>query len=86
MLGGKIVQEADTKEFENVLNAVDNLTGDDAKGFLKIIYANFDIYENGNYTSDQLIKEVSSIYSQKILRAVELRNAKKKEPSNRVNE
>ncbi len=71
----------DTSEFEDTLNAVENLTEEDAKAFLKLIYANIDIFKNGNgnYTIEKLIEEISSFYSQKIIRTVELRNAIKEE-------
>ncbi|WP_339229302.1 hypothetical protein NSQ77_05205 [Oceanobacillus sp. FSL K6-2867] len=72
-------ETTDTSDFENTLNAVDNLTEEDAKAFLKLIYANLDIYKNGNgnYTIEKLVEEISFFYSQKIIRAVELRKAKK---------
>ncbi|MBR3121207.1 hypothetical protein [Oceanobacillus profundus] len=67
------------KDTTDTLNAVENLTEEDAKAFLKLIYANIDIFKNGNYTIEKLIEEISSFYSQKIIRTVELRNAIKEE-------
>ncbi|HHW38014.1 MAG TPA: hypothetical protein GXX18_12345 [Bacillales bacterium] len=73
----------DTEEFDNVLNAIENLNEEDAKGFLKIIFGKLNIFEKGNgtFSNDQLIKEVSSIYNQKIPKTIEIREKQKEKNS-----
>jgi len=71
-----------SNEFDSTIDAINQLSEEDAKAFLKIIYGHFNNYETGtgaSYTSEQLIKEVASIYSEKILKVNELRKANQDE-------
>lgn len=69
-------ETTDTNEFENMIDAVNHLTEDDAKSLLKIIYGfvNTAMTGNGGDTMKlEVVDKLSNIYK-RILDLNELRN------------
>lgn len=62
MFEKKLADNDAVKQYEDVLKSVDDMKEEEAKAFLKQIYARLDIVENGNdkYKNDQCVKDLMS--------------------------
>lgn len=80
MLAVRGIASRGRKYFQSVLHTVNQLSEEDAKSFLKIIYGKMDNYKSSgeSISSDMFIKEMESIYHDKIPRNIQLRVKQKK--------
>ncbi|NRG44277.1 hypothetical protein HRF87_05805 [Bacillus sp. CRN 9] len=68
----------ETTELDSILLHINQLNEEEAKAFLKLIYARINIYEkgNGNYLAEKLIKDISDVFT-KVPEATQIRVSKK---------
>ncbi|TFJ93140.1 hypothetical protein [Lentibacillus salicampi] len=62
MFEDKIPSKESVKQYEDTLKSVNMMNGEDAKAFLKQVYARLDIVQNGNgeYKSEQCVRDLIS--------------------------
>lgn len=73
----------DTEEFENTINAVNNLTDEDAKSLLRLIYGFLDTAITGNGGDKvklEIVDKISNIYK----RVPELNELRKNKSSKKA--
>ena len=70
------------KEFDEVIENIDRLTGEDARAFLKLIHGYLSIVEEGDgtFTHSDFVEKVSRLPKQAVARALPLRAAIKQSP------
>ena len=70
------------KEFEEIIDKIDQLTGEDARVFLKLIHGYLSIVEEGDgtFTHSDFVEKVSRFYKKDVARVIQLREEIKKSP------
>lgn len=70
------------KEFDEVIENIDRLTGEDARAFLKLIHGYLSIVEEGDgtFTHSHFVEKVSGLYKKDVARVIQLREEIKKSP------
>jgi len=77
------VKEADNlREFDEIIENIDQLTGEDARTFLKFIHGYLNMVEEGNgtFTNSDFVEKVSGLYKKDLARVIQLREEIKKSP------
>jgi len=77
------VKEADSlREFDEIIENIDQLTGEDARAFLKFIHGYLSIVEEGDgtFTHSDFVEKVSEFYKKDLAKVIELRGEMKKSP------
>ncbi|EJQ44315.1 Uncharacterized protein BWINRASL_04911 [Bacillus mycoides] len=75
------MKEADSlREFDEIIENIDQLTGEDARAFLKLIHGYLSIVEVGDRacTSSDFVEKVSGLYKNDVAKVIKLREEKKK--------
>lgn len=70
------------KEFDEVIDNINRLTGEDARTFLKFIHGYLSIVEEGDgtFTQSDFVEKVSGIYKKDLAKVIGLREEIKKSP------
>ncbi|AYF09013.1 MULTISPECIES: hypothetical protein [Bacillus] len=70
------------KEFDEVIDNINRLTGEDARTFLKFIHGYLSIVEEGDgtFTHSNFVEKVSSFYKKDLAKIINLREEIKKSP------
>ncbi|GAB6433960.1 hypothetical protein bcgnr5372_52650 [Bacillus luti] len=70
------------KEFDEVIDNINRLTGEDARAFLKFIHGYLNIVEEGDgtFTHSDFVEKVSSFYKNDLAKVIKLREEIKKSP------
>ncbi|AAT61071.1 MULTISPECIES: hypothetical protein [Bacillus] len=70
------------KEFDEVIDNINRLTGEDARAFLKLIHGYLSIVEEGDgtFTHSDFVEKVSGLYKKDVARVIQLREEIKKSP------
>ncbi|MFB5251572.1 hypothetical protein ACE38F_14440 [Bacillus mycoides] len=68
-------------EFDEVIENIDNLTGEDARAFLKFIHGYLSIVEEGDgtFTNNEFVEKVSSLYKKDLPKVIKIREEIKKQ-------
>ncbi|MGR6005228.1 hypothetical protein ACT7CR_02430 [Bacillus paranthracis] len=68
------------KEFDEVIDNINRLTGEDARAFLKLIHGYLSIVEEGDgtFTHSDFVEKVSGLYKKDVARVIQLREEIKK--------
>ncbi|QHH87057.1 hypothetical protein FPL02_27425 [Bacillus paranthracis] len=63
------------KEFDEVIDNINRLTGEDARAFLKLIHGYLSIVEEGDgtFTHSDFVEKVSGLYKKDVARVIQLR-------------
>ncbi|WP_033717611.1 hypothetical protein [Bacillus cereus] len=69
------------KEFDEVIENIDHLTGEDARAFSKLIHGYLSIVEEGDgtFTNSDFVEKVSGLYKKDLFKLIELREGIKKQ-------
>ncbi len=82
--GGIRLKERDSlREFDEIIENINYLTGEDARAFLKFIHGYLNIVEEGDgtFTESDFVEKVSGIYKQDLAKLIQLREEQiKKSP------
>lgn len=81
--GGIRLKERDSlREFDEIIENIDQLTGEDARAFLKFIHGYLSIVEEGDgtFTHSDFVEKVSGLYKKDVARVIQLREEIKKSP------
>ncbi|WP_144615193.1 hypothetical protein [Bacillus cereus] len=70
------------KEFDEVIDNINRLTGEDARAFLKFIHGYLSRVEEGDrtFTHSDFVEKVSSFYKKDLAKVIKLREEIKKSP------
>ncbi|MDA1855192.1 hypothetical protein [Bacillus anthracis] len=70
------------REFDEIIENLDRLTGEDARAFLKLIHGYLSIVEEGDgtFTHGDFVEKVSGLYKKDVARIIQLREEIKKSP------
>ncbi|HDR7912594.1 TPA: hypothetical protein QCY05_001709 [Bacillus wiedmannii] len=77
------MKEADSlREFDEIIENIDQLTGEDARVFLKFIHGYLSIVEEGDgtFTNSDFFEKVSGLYKKDLAKLIKLREEIKKSP------
>jgi len=77
------LKEADSlRKFDEIIENIDQLTGEDARTFLKFIHEYLSIVEEGDgtFTHSDFVEKVSEFYKKDLAKVIELREEIKKSP------
>ncbi|MGH0595113.1 hypothetical protein [Bacillus pretiosus] len=77
------MKEADSlREFDEIIENIDQLTGEDARVFLKFIHGYLSIVEEGDgtFTNSDFVEKVSGLYKKDLAKLIKLREEIKKSP------
>lgn len=77
------MKEADNlREFDEIIENIDQLTGEDARTFLKFIHGYLNMVEEGNgtFTHSDFVEKVSALYKKDLAKVIKLREEIKKSP------
>ncbi|MGR5909349.1 hypothetical protein ACT7C4_02755 [Bacillus pacificus] len=68
------------REFDEIIDNIDQLTGEDARAFLKLIHGYLSIVEEGDgtFTHSDFVEKVSRFYKKDVARVIQLREEIKK--------
>ena len=63
------------REFDEIIENIDRLTGEDARAFLKLIHGYLSIVEEGDgtFTHSDFVEKVSGLYKKDVARVIQLR-------------
>ena len=66
-------------EFDEIIENIDQLTGEDARAFLKLIHGYLSIVEEGDgtFTHSDFVEKVSGLYKKDVARVIQLREQTK---------
>ena len=80
--GIRVKEQNSLKEFDEVIENIDRLTGEDARAFLKLIHGYLSIVEEGDgtFTHSDFVEKVSGLYKKDVARVIQLREEIKKSP------
>ncbi|PGB51318.1 hypothetical protein [Bacillus anthracis] len=69
------------REFDEVIENIDQLTGEDARAFLKFIHGYLSIVGvgDGTFTDSDFVEKVSEFYKKDLAKVIELREEIKKQ-------
>ncbi|MGE6615262.1 hypothetical protein COL41_03215 [Bacillus mycoides] len=76
------MQERDSlREFDEIIENIDQLTGEDARAFLKLIHGYLSIVEEGDgtFTHSDFIEKVSGLYKKDLPKLIKIREEIKKQ-------
>ncbi|MED0935521.1 hypothetical protein P4T37_02135 [Bacillus mobilis] len=70
------------REFDEIMESIDQLTGEDARTFLKFIHGYLNIVEEGDgtFTHSDFVEKVSEFYKKDLAKVIGLREKIKKTP------
>lgn len=70
------------REFDEIMENIDQLAGEDARTFLKFIHGYLSIVEEGDgtFTQSDFVEKVSGIYKKDLAKVIGLREEIKKSP------
>ncbi|AZJ23096.1 hypothetical protein COF76_13245 [Bacillus wiedmannii] len=77
------MKESDSlREFDEIIENINHLTGEDARAFLKFIHGYLSIVEEGDgtFTNSNFVEKVSGLYKKDLARVIQLREEIKKSP------
>ncbi|KLA28735.1 MULTISPECIES: hypothetical protein [Bacillus cereus group] len=77
------MKEADSlRAFDEIIENINHLTGEDARTFLKFIHGYLSIVEEGDgtFTHSNFVEKVSALYKKDVARVIQLREEIKKSP------
>lgn len=77
------MKESDSlREFDEIIENINHLTGEDARAFLKFIHGYLSIVEEGDgtFTNSNFVEKVSGLYKKDLARFIQLREEIKKSP------
>jgi len=77
-----VKEQNSLKEFDEVIDNINRLTGEDARAFLKLIHGYLSIVEEGDgtFTHSDFVEKVSGLYKKDVARVIQLREEIKKSP------
>jgi len=80
--GIRVKEQNSLKEFDEVIDNINRLTGEDARAFLKFIHGHLSIVEEGDgtFTHSDFVEKVSGLYKKDVARVIQLREEIKKSP------
>ena len=80
--GIRLKERDSLREFDEILENINHLTGEDARAFLKFIHGYLSIVEEGDgtFTERDFVEKVSGIYKQGLAKLIKLREEIKKSP------
>lgn len=80
--GIRVKEQNSLKEFDEVIDNINRLTGEDARAFLKLIHGYLSIVEEGDgtFTHSDFVEKVSGLYKKDVARVIQLREEIKKSP------
>lgn len=63
------------REFDEIIENLDRLTGEDARAFLKLMHGYLSIVEEGDgtFTHSDFVEKVSGLYKKDVARVIQLR-------------
>ncbi|HFK1545949.1 hypothetical protein ABM560_05330 [Bacillus albus] len=70
------------RKFDEIIENIDQLTGEDVRTFLKFIHGYLSIVEEGDgtFTHSDFVEKVSEFYKNDLAKVIELREETKKSP------
>ena len=73
--GIRLEEQDILKEFDEIIDNIDQLTGEDARAFLKLIHGYLSIVEEGDgtFTHSDFVEKVSRFYKKDVARVIQLR-------------
>lgn len=73
--GIRVKEQNSLKEFDEVIDNINRLTGEDARAFLKLIHGYLSIVEEGDgtFTHSDFVEKVSGLYKKDVARVIQLR-------------
>ncbi|TXR62807.1 hypothetical protein DM800_19245 [Bacillus sp. AY18-3] len=77
------MKEADSlREFDEIIENINHLTGEDARALLNFIHGYLSIVEEGDgtFTNSNFVEKVSGLYKKDLARVIQLREEIKKSP------
>ncbi|MEJ9254923.1 hypothetical protein [Bacillus wiedmannii] len=77
------MKESDSlREFDEIIENINHLTGEDARALLKFIHGYLSIVEEGDgtFTNSDFVEKVSGLYKKDLARVIQLREEIKKSP------
>ncbi|PHA35110.1 hypothetical protein [Bacillus wiedmannii] len=77
------MKESDSlREFDEIIENINHLTGEDARALLKFIHGYLSIVEEGDgtFTHSNFVEKVSGLYKKDLARFIQLREEIKKSP------
>ncbi|PEQ02005.1 hypothetical protein [Bacillus wiedmannii] len=77
------MKESDSlREFDEIIENINHLTGEDARALLKFIHGYLSIVEEGDgtFTPSNFVEKVSGLYKKDLARVIQLREEIKKSP------
>ncbi|MBR9658503.1 MULTISPECIES: hypothetical protein [Bacillus] len=77
------MKESDSlREFDEIIENINHLTGEDARALLKFIHGYLSIVEEGagTFTNSNFVEKVSGLYKKDLARVIQLREEIKKSP------
>ncbi|HDX9651817.1 MULTISPECIES: hypothetical protein [Bacillus] len=77
------MKESDSlREFDEIIENINHLTGEDARALLKFIHGYLSIVEEGDgtFTHSNFVEKVSGLYKKDLARVIQLREEIKKSP------
>ena len=73
--GIRLEEQDILREFDEIIDNIDQLTGEDARAFLKLIHGYLSIVEEGDgtFTHSDFVEKVSRFYKKDVARVIQLR-------------
>ena len=73
--GIRLEEQDILKEFDEIIDNIDQLTGEDARAFLKLTHGYLSIVEEGDgtFTHSDFVEKVSRFYKKDVARVIQLR-------------
>ncbi len=80
--GIKLKERDSLRESDEIMENIDQLTGEDARTFLKFIHGYLSIVEEGDgtFTHSDFVEKVSALYKKDVAKVIKLREEIKKSP------
>ncbi|PEA76133.1 hypothetical protein [Bacillus wiedmannii] len=77
------MKESDSlRKFDEIIENINHLTGEDARAFWKFIHGYLSIVEEGDgtFTNSDFVEKISGLYKKDVARVIQLREEIKKSP------
>ncbi|PEN42907.1 hypothetical protein CN630_28775 [Bacillus wiedmannii] len=77
------MKESDSlRKFDEIIENINHLTGEDARAFWKFIHGYLSIVEEGDgtFTNSDFVEKISGLYKKDLARVIQLREEIKKSP------
>ncbi|PEI67976.1 hypothetical protein CN572_22600 [Bacillus wiedmannii] len=77
------MKESDSlRAFDEIIENINHLTGEDARAFWKFIHGYLSIVEEGDgtFTNSDFVEKISGLYKKDVARVIQLREEIKKSP------